>query len=242
MQLYKEGAHQRCVSNEKPKINALILLGTNLLVPILVLLVKSQWLQFFLFTFASVLLLYYGKIKRWLYFLGLFAALGFLATMSLRFEGSVMDFVSMTCFIFYQFIPLMMIGSMLFFDYHTSEILSSLQSIRLPRKIVIAITIAIRYIPTFREEFHLIKNCMRLRGIEFSWRRPIQSFSYFITPQLFRCSLLAEELTSAGLTKGIDSTCRRSSIFDYGWHWYDSAVAGILVVGSLLMIRYGGIG
>lgn len=226
---------------ERVKINALVLLGINLLVPLLVFFIKSEWIQPFLFAFASLLLFYYGKVRRWILFLIAFLVLGFLAEASIRFGNSFMDFIGMTFFIFYRFIPMLMIGSMLFFDYHTSEILSSLQAIRLPRKMVIAITIAIRYIPTFREEFHLIKNCMRLRGIEFSWKKPIRSFSYFITPQLFRCSLLAEELTSAGMIKGIDSTCRRTSIFDYGWHLRDTIVSGAFVLGTVLIAWVGGL-
>ncbi|MDO4711955.1 MAG: energy-coupling factor transporter transmembrane component T [Peptostreptococcaceae bacterium] len=220
--------------NKRVKINALVLLGINLLIPLLVLVIKSDRIQPFLFGFASLLLLYYGKLRRWFMFLIAFVVLGFLAMESIKFGNAFMDLMAMTFFIFYRFIPMLMIGSMLFFDYHTSEILSSLQAVYLPRKMVIAITIAIRYIPTFREEFRLIKNCMRLRGIEFSWRRPIQSFSYFITPQLFRCALLAEELTAAGLTKGIDSPCRRTSIFEYGWHWYDTMVSMAFILGAVL--------
>lgn len=226
---------------ERVKINALVLLGINLLVPLLVFFIKSEWIQPFLFAFASLLLLYYGKVKRWILFLIAFIILGFLAEMSIRFGNSFMDFMAMTFFIFYRFIPMLMVGSMLFFDYHTSEILSSLQSVYLPRKMVIAITIAIRYIPTFREEFHLIKNCMRLRGIDFSWKRPIRSFSYFITPQLFRCSLLAEELTAAGMIKGIDSDRRRTSIFDYGWHWHDTLVSCAFLLGIGVIAWIGGL-
>lgn len=227
--------------SERVKINALVLLGINLLVPLLVFFIKSDWIQPFLFAFASLLLLYYGKVRRWILFLVAFIILGFLAEMSIQVGNSFMDFMAMTFFIFYRFIPMLMVGSMLFFDYHTSEILSSLQSVYLPRKMVIAITIAIRYIPTFREEFHLIKNCMRLRGIEFSWKRPIRSFSYFITPQLFRCSLLAEELTAAGMIKGIDSDCRRTSIFDYGWHWRDTLVSGAFLLGIGVIAWVGGL-
>lgn len=55
---------------------------------------------------------------------------------------------------------------------------------------------------------------MRLRGIRFTLRRPLQSFSYFLVPQLFRCMLLKEEITAACYTKGIDCKQRRSSYFD----------------------------
>ncbi|MDO5095151.1 MAG: energy-coupling factor transporter transmembrane component T [Peptostreptococcaceae bacterium] len=222
------------------KLNVLVLLGVNLLLPILLSMYRSEWTIPYVFVFASMIMLYYKKTRRFFKYLIAFVIFRFLATMPIPESAMWLSFFSMTFFIIYQFLPMMMIGSLLFFDYQTSEILSALQSIHLPRKIIIAITIAIRYVPTFREEFRLIKNCMYLRGIGFSWKKPIQSFSYFIVPQLFRCSLLAEELTSAGLTKGIDSKCKRTSIFEHGWHWYDTVVFGGFLLGMFFVIRYGG--
>ncbi len=225
---------------EQVKLNVLVLLGINLLLPILLSIYRSEWMVPYVFVFASLILLYYKKTRRFFKFLSAFVLFRLLGTISISVSASWLSFFEMTFFIFYQFIPMLMIGSLLFFDYQTSEILSALQSIHLPRKIIIAITIAIRYVPTFREEFRLIKNCMQLRGIGFSWKKPIQSFSYFIVPQLFRCSLLAEELTSAGLTKGIDSGCKRTSIFEHGWHWYDTMAFSGFLLGMLAIIRFGG--
>lgn len=226
--------------NYKNKLNVLVLLGINLLLPIFLSVFRSEWTIPYVFSFAGMVMLYYGKTRRFLKFLAAFAVFRLIISIPIPDSAAWLSFFSMTFFIFYQFIPMLMIGTLLFFDYQTSEILSALQSIRLPRKIIIAITIAIRYVPTFREEFRLIKNCMYLRGIGFSWRKPVQSFSYFIVPQLFRCSLLAEELTSAGLTKGIDSKCKRTSIFEHGWHWYDTVVLGGFLLGMFFIIRYGG--
>ena len=55
---------------------------------------------------------------------------------------------------------------------------------------------------------------MRLRGINFTLKHPVRSFQYFVVPQLFRCSALSEEVTAAGLVKGIDAPKKRSSYYE----------------------------
>ena len=78
---------------------------------------------------------------------------------------------------------------------------------------IIALSITLRYIPTFFRELRYINESMRLRGIRFEVKNIIKSFGYFVVPQLFRCLILADELTSAGLCKGIDCTERKNVIF-----------------------------
>ena len=72
---------------------------------------------------------------------------------------------------------------------------------------------------------------MRLRGIGFTWKRPVKSFQYFIVPQLFRCAALAEEVTAAGLVKGIDAPMNRSSYFEEKFTFADVAVLVVFAAG-----------
>lgn len=224
----------------KYKVNALVLIFINCIIPISAMFSHNILMSFFLFAFAGGLFLFYGKFRRFFKFLAAYLFFGFSYNLLVDLQLPHMDVVSMTLFIFFHFMPIMMIASMLFYDYNPSELLSTLQLLKINRKLTIALTIALRYLPTFQAEFQLMKKNMAMRGIAFTWKRPIQSFSYFITPQLFRCSLLAEELTAAGITKGIEYHGRRSSIYPVSWKLWDSLVFAIFSIGFISIILWGG--
>jgi len=130
-----------------------------------------------------------------------------------------------------QSIPCIALASILVSKYNSAQLLSSLESLHIPRIIVVAVTITIKYIPTFKREFSYITESMRLRGIGFTWKRPVQSFRYFIVPQLFRCAALAEEVTAAGLVKGIDAPMRRSSFYEEKITFIDMAIMIVFLLG-----------
>ena len=132
-----------------------------------------------------------------------------------------LGWISMFLAIITAFLPCMVMALVLVKDYTTAEILSALESLRLPKSIIIAATITLRYIPTFKTEFSYIKESMRLRGFSFSYLHPVRSFRFFIVPQLFRCMALSEEITAAGMVKGIDNPNRRSSYYEQRLKIYD---------------------
>ena len=50
-------------------------------------------------------------------------------------------------------------------------------------------------------------------------------------PQLFRCAALAEEVTAAGLVKGIDAPGRRTSYYEERFSFMDIAVMTVFIFG-----------
>jgi len=134
------------------------------------------------------------------------------------------------------FTPCILIAVLIVTDYNSSEILSALQRLHLPKIFIIGLTITIRYIPTFRREFRIIKQAMHIRGVEFSVKHPLRTFEYLLVPQLFRCVSLSAELTAAGLTKGIATKEKRTSYFDNRFHGVDYVMFAIGGVGMVLII------
>ena len=76
--------------------------------------------------------------------------------------------LSVYLMMFMQFIPCLIMASILIWDYNSTEILSALDPVHLPKSFVVAVTVALRYIPTFKREFDYIKESMRLRGIPYT--------------------------------------------------------------------------
>ncbi len=220
------------------KINPLVLLLINCVLPFLPMLSGASGQPYFLFIFSSLLLLYYREYRRWGKFAIAFALFGLASSFLMPYSNPYINMLNMVLFAGFSFMPMLMISSLLFYNYQPSEILYSLQSLRLNRKLAIALIITLRYFPTFQNEFKIMKGCMAMRGIAFSWKKPVKSFAYFITPQLFRCSLLAEELTGAGLSKGIDYPAKRTSVCEIRWTALEWFILLLFVSGLAVMLFY----
>lgn len=198
----------------KYKLNPLLLLLFNFFVPVILMFFSSPILDWYLFVVASVVLLGFQRYLSWVKFLFAYILLQLIGIYGTPYAiGTPVAYLVMLGYMFGKLLPCLMITSVLVKNYTTAELLSALQKLRLPKIFMIALIITLRYIPTFQKEYRYIKESMQLRGITFSYRRPLRSFEYIIVPQLFRCSILAEELTAAGLIKGIDYPHRRTSYY-----------------------------
>ena len=219
--------------NKQPffKPNPLVLLFFNLYLPTSMLILSSMKLHFFFLGYAFLILFLMKDMKRIigfaLYYGAMFALQSWI-TITNFFQG----FISSMLMIGLNFMPCVMVATVLMFDYSASELLSSLEKLHLPRMFIISLTVTLRYIPTFRREFSLIKESMRIRGIDYQLKKPIKSFEFFIVPQLFRCLLLAEELTAAGMVKGISAPIKRTSYHDSRLHLLDWLLMLLLLLGN----------
>jgi energy-coupling factor transport system permease protein len=210
-------------------VNPVVLILINIIAPSMYIFINGRYLQFFLLGYAICMLLLMGSYKHALTVTlvwSLFYAAGYFSVIYHKFEGFGMVFAVMS-----QTLPCIALAVVLIKKYTSAELLSALETLRIPRVLVVAVTVTIKYIPTFKREFSYITESMRLRGIEFSPLKPIRSFKYFIVPQLFRCSALAEEVTSAGLVKGIDAPIRRSSYYEEKLRVSDVLVLLVFVIG-----------
>ena len=94
-----------------------------------------------------------------------------------------------------------------------SEMVTGLYAMKIPRAFVITFAVAMRFFPTAKEEISHVRDAMSLRGIGFSLRnlrlRPALVFEGFITPLLVRASTIAEELSAASITRGLDNPVSR---------------------------------
>lgn len=213
------------------KVNPIVILLFNLLLPISIMFPGNVYQHYFFLTFAAGILLATGKWTRLVKFALAYGAITLLTRLLEILPDQVSMLFSMILLVSAQFIPCLMMASVLVLDYTASEVISALDPLRLPKSFVVSLAIVVRYIPTFRKEFAYIKESMRLRGVPYSLWHPIRSFSFFLVPQLFRCSILADEITSAGLTKGMTNPTRRSSFFDMRMQAADYMLCAVLLLG-----------
>lgn len=111
--------------------------------------------------------------------------------------------------------PILLYGQTFLRTTPVSEMVTGLYAMRVPRSFIITFAVAMRFFPTAKEEISHVRDAMSLRGIGFSWRnlkrRPGLVFEGFITPLLVRASTIAEELSAASITRGLDNPAPRTA-------------------------------
>lgn len=97
-----------------------------------------------------------------------------------------------------------------------SEFLSAMNRIHAPKKFVIPFAVMLRYIPTIREDWHFIKDAMRMRDVSPSLGgflcHPGLTVECIYVPLLMMASKAADELTIASVTRGIENPGPRTCL------------------------------
>ncbi len=214
------------------RINPLVVLLFNFILPVAIMFPGNRYQHIFFLLFSLTALFLSGKILRGMKFLIVYIsmqALEYLIVNGDSMAGKTAIAVLVMCI---QFIPCFVMASILIKDYSPSEIISALEPLKIPKTFIVALAIVVRYIPTFKREFSFMKESMRLRNIPYTIKRPIKSFEYFLVPQLFRCSILSDEITAAALIKGITTSGHRTSYYDMKMRLTDYIMCILLVTGT----------
>lgn len=110
--------------------------------------------------------------------------------------------------------PCGFIGGVIIGTTKISEFLSAMNKLHAPKSFTIPFAIMLRYIPTIREDWHFIKDAMRLRdvspNIKGLLRRPAMTLECVYVPLIMAASKAADELSIASLTRGIENPMART--------------------------------
>ena len=98
------------------------------------------------------------------------------------------------------------------------EFLSAMARLHVPKKLTIPITIMLRYLPTIREDWHFIKDAMRLRDVSPTFtgflKAPAMTINCIYVPLLTAASKAADELSIASVTRGIENLKPRTCLVE----------------------------
>ena len=134
------------------------------------------------------------------------------------FQSAVFSVIGIVAFIVQRIIPFMLLGTVIKKQKNISEITMALECMRLPRGIILSIAVMFRYFPSIKDDFFIIIDSMKLKGLYTSKRsamlHPIRTMEFIIVPMLFKSLKTAEELSCAALVKGIENTGKKTSYFD----------------------------
>lgn len=133
------------------------------------------------------------------------ALTGTLRTMFIAFLG-----------LLHKVYPCAMMAGILISTTKVSEFLSAMNKLRLPKKIVIPFAVMLRYIPTIKEDWHFIKDAMRMRDVSPTPKsliyNPVMTIECVYVPLMMAASKAADELSIASITRGIENPKPRTCL------------------------------
>lgn len=173
-----------------------------------------EWLNMTLIILLSLLFGLYGNCVK--YTCAYVAAMLLIRAVA-AYENQALAALSIILLLIRRFLPMLMFGSFFISTTRVSCLITALQEMKFPKSVVITFAVALRYIPTAREEFRHIGEAMKLRGKGITVRnmltRPLATIENTLVPMMLRSAAIAEELSAAAVTRGIDNTHRRTSFY-----------------------------
>lgn len=220
----------------------------NLIFCIAALFLDSHMTSYLCFGVAVILMALTGVYKILSKFLIVYAVIilsNFLV--SLVDMTGVRLISNMLLYLYLKIAPMWMVAAIMLKTIRINELITALEKARVHRGIVLGVAVAFRFIPTMNYEMSMMRDSMRLRGIECSIgavvKRPIKTVEFLIVPLLFRSLKVSEELTKTALTRGVEYEGNRSAFYDVGFCLSDFSVLFVLtvgLVGAVFMYAGGG--
>lgn len=117
--------------------------------------------------------------------------------------------------------PCGMMGGLLIGTTQVSEFMAALNRMHIPKSVVIPVTVMIRYIPMIQEDWGYIKDSMKMRDVAPSFfgviTHPSQTVECVYVPLMMDASKMADEISAAAVTRGIETpkprTCMKQIHF-----------------------------
>lgn len=223
------------------KLNPLTLIILNILFPVVIFLGKGMKYEIICMLISIVVLLIYKRYLQIFKFIILYVILSFIAYIISTSKIILLaDLFGTLVYIFLRMIPVMMIAYILVKDIKSNELLSSFEQIHLPKKLMLSITVALRFFPTYKLEIKMIRESLKMRNIHVKLSEPLKFLEYWIVPVLMRINLISEEMTATAMTKGVESPNKRTSFYNTKMKKVDYIFLGIvLLIFMFLLIRSG---
>ena len=188
------------------------------------------------FVIVCLLSFLLGQGKKVVKFAGVYVFLLLFVAFSKYVPAILSSMILMVVLCIRMCMPIMLYGQTFLKTTPVSEM-------KMPRAFVITFAVAMRFFPTVKEEVSHVRDAMSLRGIGFSLRnlrlRPALVFEGFITPLLVRASTIAEELSAASITRGLDNPVPRTAFIKLGITFKDICLTFIFaaMLISVLLFR-----
>ena len=137
-----------------------------------------------------------------------------------------------------RLLPVAMMGWYVITTTRVGELMGALERMHLPRSLVIPLGVVLRMVPVLASESSAIGESARTRGLRVGLARPSALVNYRIVPLTLRTVDIGDELTQAGLTRGLEGTGKRTCLGKIGFSWPDAVVL-VWAIASIWLFAVG---
>jgi energy-coupling factor transport system permease protein len=200
---------------------------------------------FILFALLDILMLFQNMVSAAVRFAAYYAVLLALNALLWFLQIPLISMMfSMMILLCFRLIPICMASVILLEKAPMNELLISLEHMRIPKMMIIPLSVVYRYVPTVKHEIRYVRESMKMRGLNTSLTgmllHPMTAIENFMIPLLIRSGKLADELSAAALCKGLDIEHKKTSCTEVRFQKSDAAYCALCTVaaGLLILIHY----
>ena len=129
--------------------------------------------------------------------------------------------------------PCLMVGALMIREISLRRFVLAMRKLHFSEKLIIALSVTIRYFPAIREETNYIKEAISLRKIKSS-----KKLEVMLVPLMMSATATAEELSAAAVTRGIENPIKKTSLLTLKLHCIDyvcCVIGGLFLVGTFII-------
>ena len=128
-----------------------------------------------------------------------------------------------------------MVGTLLVSESSVHRIAAALAKLRIPRSVLIPLTVTLRYFPTLKEEASHVRDAMALRDIPAASR-----VECFVVPLVMSATSTADELAKAATCRGIENPTPSTDTERLSMRTADWVVLAVSAAAVVLVVLFGG--
>lgn len=121
--------------------------------------------------------------------------------------------------------PCLMVGSLMLKTLSLRQFIVGLRKLHIPQKLIIPVSVTLRYFPAIKEETGYIRDAMRLRNV-----RGMEKAEALLVPLMISATETAEELSAAAVTRGIENPAQKTSMISLKMGVFDWIVSAVAVL------------
>lgn len=109
--------------------------------------------------------------------------------------------------------------------------IAGLRKLHISQKIIVPVSVTLRYFPAIKEEAGYIRDAIRLKNI-----RGMARLEAMVVPLMMSATGTAEELSAAAVTRGIENPVRKTSSIQLKLRWLDYFYMVFAVAATVLAL------
>ena len=194
---------------------------------------------------AAIYLLAAKAYKPCAVYLTIYIAVAFLMASVDKIHNTtaMLLIVSLSYFV-QKLLVLIMMGN--FFVRMTTipYVLSAMQHMKFPDAAAVPIMVALRFFPTIREDYHSLKDSLRIRRVSLSPLQfiihPVRMLEYLFVPILMKSVRTSDELAASALSRGFEHMNEQTILYPLRLSKLDYVVLALTTIlsGALFYLQF----